>query len=458
MFVSSEQRIKDYIFLELTRSICPVCKKTIDAQVRVRDEKVFMFKRCVEHGEFESLISSDINMYKYSASFNKPGKMPNKYGSQVRLGCPDDCGICPDHQQHTCIALLEITDGCNLRCSTCYAKAGAGNYLDLKTVDFMLNRYVTYEGSPEVLQISGGEPALHPDLFKIIDLARSKNIRHLMVNTNGIRLAEDKKFAKKLSSLDIELYLQFDGFNAAIYERLRGSKEILRLKQQALETIAEYGIPTTLVVTLEKGLNDNQIGEIIRYAVKNRFIRGITFQPIMYLNNNVDFDPMDRLTLPDIVKEIETQTESLFRVSDFVPLPCSYPTCCSLTYAFVRADEVVPITRKIDVEKYLDYFSNRIITSPAQILKKALEDLWSASATVSAPEILKDFACVCGIPFKQNALEGLKNNVLRIMIKPFMDAYTFDFKRAMKCCIHILQTDGKMIPFCVYNNIYRAMR
>lgn len=447
---------KDYIFLELTRSICPVCKKTVDAQIRVRDEKVYMFKRCLEHGEFESLISSDINLYKHSLAFNKPGKTPQEYGSQVARGCPDDCGICPDHQQHTCIALLEVTDGCNLCCASCYAKAEGQKFLGLDTINFMLEQYVRYEGHPEVLQISGGEPTLHPRLFEIIQSAHSKKIHHVMLNTNGIRLAEDETLAKELSQSNIELYFQFDGFDPYIYQELRGSKEVFMLKQKTLETIAKYQIPVTLVVTLVKDLNDGHIGRVIDFAIKNRFVRGITFQPIIYLNDNVKFNPMDRLTLPDVIKAIEQQTKSLFKIPDFIPLPCSYPTCCSLTYAFIKNGKVTPITRKIDVEKYLDYFCNRIITTPASILKKSLENLWSASATVRAPQILKDFTCVCGLPFKPGILNELKENVLRIMIKPFMDAYTFDFKRAMKCCVHVLRPNGKLIPFCVYNNIYRG--
>lgn len=456
--ISAQKRGKDYIFLELTRSICPVCKKTVDAQVRVRNEKVYMFKRCPEHGEFEGIISSDINYYRHSLAFNKPGQVPVSFATQVKAGCPDDCGICPDHQQHTCLALLEVTDGCNLSCACCYAGSSGGNFLDLDTVNFMLEKYVEYEGHPEVVQISGGEPTLHPKLFEIIKLARSKKIHYVMLNTNGIRLVEDDDFARRLAETNTELYLQFDGFEPGIYEKIRANRGLWNIKQAAIERIAKYRIPTTLVATLVKGVNEDQIGRIIDFAIKNRFIRGITFQPVAYLNPEITFDPMDRLTLPDVIKSIEAQTKSLFKASDFIPLPCSYPTCCSLTYAFLRNDDVIPITRKIEVEKYLDYFSNRIITSPASILKKSLEGLWSASATISAARVLKDFTCICGMRFNPAELDQLKNNVLRIVIKPFMDAYTFDFKRAMKCCIHVLRPDGKLIPFCVYNNIYRARK
>lgn len=446
---------KEYIFLELTRSICPVCKKTVEAQVRGRDEKVYMFKRCPDHGEFEGIISSDVNYYRHSLVFNKPGQVPMSFATQVKSGCPDDCGICPDHQQHTCLALLEITDGCNLSCACCYAGAQGGKFLDLGTINFMLDKYVEYEGHPEVVQISGGEPTLHPKLFEIIKLAQDKKIHYVMLNTNGIRLAEDEDFARRLAGTNTELYLQFDGFEPDIYEKMRGNRALMEIKQKAFDRIAQYKIPTTLVATLEKGVNEDQIGRIIDFAVKNRFVRGITFQPVAFLNRNISFDPMDRLTLPDVIKEIESQTKSMFKASDFIPLPCSYPTCCSLTYAFLRNDEVIPVTRKIEVEKYLDYFSNRIITSPAAILKKSLEGLWSASATLSAGRVLKDFSCICGLDFNPAALDKLKNNVLRIVIKPFMDPYTFDFKRAKKCCIHVLKPDGKLIPFCVYNNIYR---
>jgi hypothetical protein len=450
------KKAKDHIFLELTRSICPVCKKTVDAQVRARDEKVYMFKRCPEHGEFEGIISSDINYYRHSLAFNKPGQAPVSFATQVKAGCPEDCGICPDHQQHTCLALLEITDGCNLSCACCYAGSPGGNFLDLHTIGFMLDKYVEYEGHPEVVQISGGEPTLHPQLFEIIKSAQSKKIHYVMVNTNGIRLAEDDDFTRRLEQTNAELYLQFDGFEPGIYEKIRGNPALWDIKQAVFERIAKYRIPTTLVVTLVKKVNEDQIGRIVDFAVKNRFIRGITFQPVAYLNGAVPFDPMDRLTLPDVIKAIEVQTKSLFKATDFIPLPCSYPTCCSLTYAFLRNDEVIPVTRKIEVEKYLDYFSNRIITSPAAILKRSLEGLWSASATLSAAGVLKDFSCICGMNFDPAALDRLKNNVLRIVVKPFMDAYTFDFKRAMKCCIHVLRPDGKLVPFCVYNNILRG--
>ncbi len=320
----------------------------------------------------------------------------------------------------------------------------------------MLDKYVEYEGHPEVVQISGGEPTLHPQLFEIIKLAQARKIHYVMLNTNGVRLVEDDDFAKRLSEANVELYLQFDGFEPGIYEQMRGNSALWDIKQAALERIAKYRIPTTLVATLVKSINEDQAGRIIDFAIKNRFIRGITFQPVAYLNEKISFDPMDRLTLPDVIKAIEAQTKSLFKADDFIPLPCSFPTCCSLTYAFLRGNEVVPVTRKIEVEKYLDYFSNKIITSPALILKKSLEGLWSASATLSAAKVLKDFSCVCGINFDSTALDKLKNNVLRIVIKPFMDAYTFDFKRAMKCCIHVLRPDGKLIPFCVYNNIFRG--
>jgi len=454
--MADKNTTRDYIFLELTRSLCPVCKKVVDAQVRARGKKVYMFKRCLEHGAFEGIISSDIDNYRSSLAFNKPGQLPAACAAPIKNGCPDDCGICPDHQQHTCLAVMEITDSCNLSCPECYAGKAGSKFLDLAAIDFMLDQYVKAEGHPEVLQISGGEPTMHPQLFEIIKSAQSKNIHYVMLNTNGVKIAQDEAFAQKLAKTGIELYLQFDGFGHDVYASLRGGPQVWEMKQKALEAIARYRIPTTLVATLAKGVNENEAGAIVDYAIKNRFIRGITFQPIAHIHNTAGFDPMDRLTLPDVIMAVEAQTKGIFKAADFFPLPCSYPTCCSLTYAFIKDGVTTPITRKLEIGNYLDYISNRIITTPAGILRSALEGLWSASATLSAPKVLKDFNCVCGLNFSPGILNELKENILRIVIKPFMDAYTFDLKRAMKCCIHVLRPDGKLIPFCVYNNLHRG--
>ncbi len=204
----------DHVFYELTRSICPECRRVIDAQVVLRDDKVFMRKRCPEHGRFEALVYGDAQAYTSQAKFNKPGTIPLAFTSQVEHGCPHDCGLCPDHQQHACLGIIEINSACNMQCPLCFANAGAGFSLTLDEVEDILDGFVRTEGYPEVVQFSGGEPTIHPEIVPMLRAAKRRNIRHVMINTNGKRIATDDVFLAELAEIRPAIYFQFDGFPA----------------------------------------------------------------------------------------------------------------------------------------------------------------------------------------------------------------------------------------------------
>lgn len=447
------QKDRDYIFYGLTRSICPKCKKVIDAQILVKDKKVYMKKRCKNHGPFIGLISSDFDMYSKSLSYNKPGTIPLEFATSVKKGCPHDCGLCPEHQQHTCVGVIEVTDSCNLNCPVCYANAHGNSFLTKKEVTKMINQYTRSEENPQVVQFTGGEPTLHPELFEFLKIANSKKIKMVMLNTNGIKLAEDEEFVKKLSKYKITVYLQFDGFKKETYEILRG-KDIRDIKKKAIKNLFKYKIPIVLVQTTLKNVNDDEIGAIVKYAIKKPLILGIVFQPAAFIGRFTKSDPLDRITLPDVIHAIEKQTNSMFVSEDFIPLPCSYPLCCSLTYAYRNKNKIIPITRKIKIEDYLDYFKNQILDSNKKPIRKSLENIYSASASLGFKRVIKDLYSVFGIP-KINEIPKIKKNIFKIVIKPFMDEYTFDLQRAMKCCVHTIRPDGKIIPFCINNILHR---
>ena len=181
----------DYVFFELTRSICPGCRRVVDAQIVLKDGKVFMRKRCAEHGRFEALIYASAEAYTSQAKFNKPGTIPLEYTSPIQHGCPHDCGLCPDHQQHACLGIIEVNSACNMQCPLCFADAGAGFSLTVEEVEQILDGFVRTEGYPEVVQFSGGEPSIHPEIVPMLRAAKRRNIRHVMLNTNGKRIARD---------------------------------------------------------------------------------------------------------------------------------------------------------------------------------------------------------------------------------------------------------------------------
>ncbi len=445
----------DFIFHELTRSICPECKAVIDAQIILRDNKVYMRKRCPSHGWFEGIISSDAEMYVNSAKFNKPGTIPLEFSTEVKDGCPLDCGLCPEHKQHICLALIEVNTACNLNCPICFANAGIGYSLTLEQVEGMLDRFVEIEGDPEVVQFSGGEPTIHPDLPAMIQAAQDRGIRQVMVNTNGVRIARDDKFLDTLSKLEPVIYFQFDGLRRETYRVIRG-EDLLDTKLSALDRLHRAGLDVVLVAAIEREVNVDEVGAIVEFGLQHPAVRGVVLQPVTHVGRHIPFDPMQRVTIPDVIHGIVEQTGGRFVLEDFVPVPCCFPTCQVNSYIYVDGETVTPLPRLLKIEDYLDYITNRALPKPpnAAQVQQALEGLWSASAVAGTEKTADQFQCACGpgleLPF---SVSHLKEHIFQIAIKDFLDAYTFNVKQVMKCCVGILVPDGRVIPFCAYNSV-----
>jgi len=438
------------ILHETTRSICPVCRIVIDAQVLLREDGAFMRKRCPEHGWFEGLIYGDARAYVEQAKFNKPGQAPARISTESVNGCPLDCGLCPEHRQHTCLALIEVNTACNLDCPVCFANAGAGFNLTVPEVEAMLDRFVELEGHPELVQFSGGEPTIHPDLLEMIAAAQQRDITHVMVNTNGLRIANDPEWFARFAALRPLIYLQFDGLTDETYRTIRG-EPLLETKLRALDRLAEADLHVVLVAAIERGVNEHEAGPLIEFGLKHPAVRGVMFQPVTHSGRHPDHDPMRRMTVPDVLRAVESGGET-FRVSDFVPIPCCSPTCSSVTYAYLGDEgEVIPLTRVLEVDKYLDYITNRAMPEIDREILHALEGLWSAGSVPGNAEGERFVCAACDLDLP--ALVDLARRVFMVQVRDFLDPWTFDVKRAMKCCIGILQDDGRMIPFCTYNTV-----
>src|SRR5712691_8682938 len=339
---TQKKKDADYVFYELTRSICPECRRVIDAQILLRDNKVYMRKRCPHCGPFEALIYADAEAYTTVGKYNKPGTIPLAHGSEIHDGCPYDCGLCPDHQQHTCLGIIEVNSVCNMDCPLCFSEARPGFNLTIEEVEAMLDDFVRTEGTPEVVQFSGGEPTIHPQIIDFVKAAKARGIRFVMINTNGKRIARDDRFVEQLAEVKPAFYFQFDGFERATSLRLRGEADIVEERIRALDRLAAAGLHVTLVPAIERGVNDHELGRIVDFAVSHPAVRGINFQPAFHSGRHPGHDPMQRMTIPDILRGVEEQTAGRFVVSDFIPVPCCFPTCNAVTYAFVVGDRVTP--------------------------------------------------------------------------------------------------------------------
>jgi len=452
MAVMAQRQEADFIFYDLARSLCPECRRLLDAQVLIRNNKVFMRKRCPDHGQFDGLIYSDAEMFASAMRYNKPGSIPLRFSTDVKDGCPFDCGLCPEHKQHACLGIIEVNTACNLNCPVCFANAGPGYNLTLAEVERMLDRFVECEGVGEVIQFSGGEPSIHPEIIPMLRAAKQRPIKYIMLNTNGVRIATDDRFLAELAEIGPTIYMQFDGLTSETSVALRG-EDLIETKKKALDRLASVGLNAVLVAAIEHGVNEHEIGPLLNFALDHPGVRGIVYQPVTHTGRHPSFDPLQRMTIPDVAKALVHQTGGQFVVQDFIPVPCCFPTCTSVTYAYVEEGKVTPLPRLLNVEDYLDYLSNRTIPDLSQEILRALEGLWSASAVpgTQASEKLLATAC-CNLDFSALS-KNLFHRFFMVMIKDFMDLYTFNVRSLMKCCVEVLVPDGRMIPFCAYNTV-----
>jgi hypothetical protein len=459
------KRDRDEVFVEYTKSVCPVCKVVVDAQVNIRDGKVFLRKRCAGHGWFEAVVYGDAQAYLASARFNKPGTIPLAFQTEIKDGCPSDCGLCPEHKQHACLGIIEVNTACNLDCPICFADSGHqpdGYAITLEQCERMLDVFVEAEGEPEVVMFSGGEPTIHKHILEFIDAAQARPVKMVVLNTNGIRLATDRFFVDALAARNqpgrpVSVYLQFDGFDERTHREIRGI-DLRERKQAALDNCAAAGLTVTLVAAIERGVNEHEVGEIIRFGIAHPAVRSVAFQPVTHSGRHTVFDPLTRLTNSDVLELIAAQCPDWLRTTDFFPVPCCFPTCRSVTYLLTDGAAVVPIPRLINLDEYLDYVTNRVL--PDAAVRAALEKLWSASAFLGAETTARSLettaaaleCAACGIELPQ-AVKDLDERAFMIVVQDFQDPYTLNVKQLMKCCVEEITPDGRIIPFCAYNSV-----
>jgi uncharacterized radical SAM superfamily Fe-S cluster-containing enzyme len=452
---------RPYLFYELTNSLCATCLRKVEAKVIIEDDHVYLQKWCPKHRFQKVLISTDAEYYKLSRQTLKPGQMPKKFNTPIKYGCPFDCGLCPDHEQHSCLTLIEVTDGCNLSCPICYSDSSPRrmtSHRSLEKIEFMLDRCVENEGEPDVVQISGGEPTIHPQFWEILDAAKRRPIKHLMVNTNGVRIAtDDGTFARRLKDYmpGFEIYLQYDSSRPDRLRALRG-EDLSDIRRRAIDRLNEHNISTTLVVTLKKGLNDDEIGEIIDFALKQKCVRGVTFQPVQHAGRSEDFSPAtDRLTLSEVRQQILKQSR-VFQPRDIVPVPC-HPDCLAMAYALKMDGCVTPLTGMVDPQLLLHGEGNTIMYEQNKPLRELLMKLFSTGASPSGSATsLRQLLCC--LPQIAAPAHVTYDNIFRVIIMQFLDAHNFDVRSVKKSCVHIVHPDGRIIPFDTFNLFYRDNR
>ncbi len=448
---------RPWLFYDTTSSVCTNCLRQVEAKIIIKGDDVFLEKWCPAHGFERTLICDDAEYYRLCREvYVKHPEMPERFNTEMLYGCPYDCGLCPDHMQHSCLSVVEITDNCNLTCPVCYAESSPHQkHHSLSDVIAMLDAVVANEGEPDVVQISGGEPTLHPDFFAILDAAKIRPIKHLMINTNGITIATDEAFVERLAqySKGLEIYLQFDSLQDERLKHIRGAT-LADIHQRALERLDRLGISTTLVMTVVPNINEDEIGAVIQHALQWKCVRGVTLQPVSEVGRITVENKNKRLTVSGIRRAIADQS-NLFSKEDVVPVPCN-PDTLAMAYALKLGSQVIPLTRHLGPEALLAGPRNTIVFERDPALKEQVFKLFSTNhSPESQASCLSDLLC-CLPRVVAPALNY--ENVFRVLIVQFMDIHNLDIRALKKSCIHFAQPDGKMIPFESYNLFYRGKR
>lgn len=455
---------RDTTILSSTESVCPVCLRRIDAQRIVEGDEVFLRKSCPEHGSFQTVIWRGADSYLSWAGPDKTPSRPPVCDSSISKGCPYDCGLCPDHRQHTCCVILEVTNRCNLSCPVCFADASVTSREDPTLEEIARRcRSLLAAGGPFNIQLSGGEPTLRNDLPEIIAMIRSMGFPFLQLNTNGIRLAKDTKYLSRLKQAGLDcVFLQFDGFKPQTYRGIRG-KDLLKAKLAAIRNCGEQQLGVVLVPTLVPNVNTDEIGDILHLALAcSPTIRAVHFQPVSYFGRYPGTPRnSDRITIPEVLREIEKQTSGKFHASDFHS-GSGENTYCSFQGKFWISKDggIRPAARPSSTSccgtapgQSLVQLGNRAEQNGngdgARRARRFVAQQWSFPI-IPEPQSCNKKEENSGLA-SLDAFLAENAHALSVSGMAFQDAWNLDLERLRECFLHIVNEDGKLIPLCAYN-------
>lgn len=486
---------RPYLIEEYTRTVCPACfaegplasddpRTFVDGLLVSHDDKVWLRRFCAKHGETESLYEEDLEVWRGRAGWGTPTSQVTPDRPNNFKGFPHGYreGLPASHGQHTCILLLNVTEHCNYACPTCYASAlspGTPLGAPLPSVDQITHTLDTMiareNGKVSVVMLSGGEPTIRKDLEELLLRVMERNVTRVMLNTNGRRIAKDDKFLRFLQEHRdrIEVYLQFDGLRPSTHLALRG-EDLVEEKGLAMCRLNEAGIYHTLVMTVCKGVNEDEVGDVLREGLATPRCAGLAIQPMFGSGRTTHYDPQDRVTPTGVLRRIGEQTNGLVDHTDFIPLPCSHKDCCDISYLVRMKDEewksLPKLVGRDELKNWIHLVANTISFENASedvkelikagVLQRVFSEQQKVGALQLAGDMVRMCDCIPGLTDLIGAvwsktrgeklLEKMAERTFRVTVKQFMDAHTFHEARIRQCCVHVgtFEEDPRRHSFC----------
>ena len=465
-----ERRFTAHVYYSMTKSLCGTCKRSVDAKILFRDDRVWFHKFCPEHGHQECCVASSVEWYLDALSFVAPNTPPRRISTQVsEQGCPFDCGACPSHQQKVYLPVVPITSSCNLECPICYTinKNNGAHFTSTDEMATILRHLAEDHDELDIINFTGGEPTLHPQLLDFLQMCRDAGIRRLTISTNGLKL-RDESYVRKLAALDARIVLSLDTLRPETDRILLGANTV-KTKLEVLELLEKYDVATTILPAVAAGVNDDEVGRLLEMVLSKPHIRSLELHTLTFTGQGgVGFQRTARITIPDLHRRIEAATDGRIGWRDFVPSPLAHPHCYSICYVLCLDDGgCVPFARLLSRAALFGLLEDSLYIEPREkletVFRDLIDDLWSNPGRIAESDavlktlkrLLKDMFPLdrtLSILERQKIAE---RTVKAIYIHSHMDEENFDVARVMKCPVGVPQEDGGNIPTCSYNVLYR---
>lgn len=473
--------------IRTTRSLCPVCLSQIPADLVSRDEKMYMVKNCPEHGHFEDLYYGDASLYNRLMADFTSGSGIKQPLAEYHGKCAQNCGLCNNHKSSPGIGIIDVTNRCNLDCTVCFAGCNSSRSMyepPIETISAMMDTLLNCDPPCPIVLFSGGEPTMRHDFLDICRMAKQKGFKFIIVATNGKKLAADPDYHRQLAEAEVDIvYLQFDGVTPEPYIALRGI-DLLPLKLQALENMANSPVDypvTVLVPTVAKGINDHQIGEIVRFASKNiKNVKGVLFQPIGFVGHIKNKDILaKRITNAEGIKSLSESFNNTISMDDFYSVIwirdfieafkrihkrddiielSIHPACFAVSYFIKHNDDLISLNRLInlpELRNFVNHLKTGSKTEIASELLRSLPKLIRKDSYKMSSKLIKILSEIFLEGSEKAIINFHEDNVLLVGFEHTSDPNNYDCEKVERCCIHYSTPDGKIIPFCSYNLFHR---
>jgi len=467
--VPLERRFTDHVYYSMTKGLCGRCKESVDAKIIFRDGRVFFNKFCPVHGHQEVEVASSVEWYLDCLTFLAPNTPPKHVSRQVEKGCPFDCGPCPSHQQKVYLPVLPITSGCNLDCPICYTinRNQDAYRMSKDEMRAILDHLLEEHEEVDIINFTGGEPTLHPQLPEFLEMCREAGIRRLTISTNGIKLL-DEDYVRRLAALDARIVLSLDTFRPEVDQILLGA-DTTRVKMRVLDLLEKHDVTTTILPAIAAGLNDQDVGPLFDLVLSRPHLRSLELHTLCFTGQGgVGFGRGSRISIPDLHRILEEHTGGRIRWKDFVPSPLAHPHCYSICHLLcLDGGGYVPFTRFMPRAKMFELLQDSLYLEPREKLdeafKEVLDELWADPDRCPESDLVR--STIKGMlerVFPQGRVLSVlerqriaERYVKAIYIHSHMDEENFDVSRIMKCCVGVPSPDGSNIPTCSYNVLYR---